>query len=319
MAREGALALGIVGCGAVAQRVYAVTLPRVPAVRTAFVCDLDRQAARALARRLDARVASFEEICARADAVIIATPPSSHLALVGQSLERRRIVVCEKPFAGRAADAAALVERAQRSGSRLHVAHFRRLFPAAGLARRLIAGGALGGLRRIDVAEGSRFDWGPRSDYPSRDPLGGVLFDTGSHALDMALYAAGLDERPLAVRVRAVRRDRPEPAHELDAEFDLEGDFPAVAARLRLSRYRALANRIRFELEGGTLDLSTRLRETARLGGPRGSAVRAAPPGAATVFDCFVAQWNAVFSPGDELLAARRFIGLTAVLEALAA
>jgi len=268
--------------------------------------------------RLGARAVGFEEICANADAIIIATPPSSHRELVAQCLRAGRIVVCEKPFVGKAADALELVARAAQLGCHLHVAHFRRVFPSVKLARGLIASGALGALIRIDISEGMRFDWAPRSDYVSRDAMGGVLFDTGSHSVDMALFAAGLDAEVPSVSVRRVKRDRSEPAHEVEAEFSLRGNFQTVEARLRLSRYRSLANRIRFELEHGTIDLSVALRDGLRLTGSGGSIVVRGAESRTNLFDCFVEQWRSIFhDAAGNPFAARRFVGLTGILEAL--
>jgi predicted dehydrogenase len=311
------LRLGIVGCGAIAQRMYAVTLPRVAEIRATRVCDTDPAAARALAHRLDARPSSLDELCAETDVVLIATPPATHRELVARCLRPGRIVVCEKPFVATGAEAAELVAQADRQGSALHVAHFRRTYPSVQLVRGLIASGEHGPVRRIEVHEGGRFDWGPRSDYVTRDAMGGVLFDTGSHSLDMALYAAGLDAEALSIEVRRVQRERPEPAHEIAAEFTVQGGFGAVEVALRLSRYQSLANRIHFGLERATIDLSTLLRGAVRLTRPDHSVILRGD-GATNPFDCFVEQWRAIFrSPRDNAFQARRFVGLAGVLEAL--
>jgi predicted dehydrogenase len=313
-----ALRLGIIGCGAIAQRMYATTLPRVTEVRTTHVCDTDPEAARVLARRLGARAAGVDELCEHSDAIIIATPPSSHRDLIARCLRSRRIVVCEKPFVGKAADARDLVAQASRLGSPLHVAHFRRVFPSVRLTRSLIASGAFGAVQRIDVDEGMRFDWDARSNYVSRDPMGGVLFDTGSHSVDMALFAAGLDAESLSIDVRRVKRDRREPAHELDAEFSLQAGARPIEVRLHLSRYGALANRIRFGFERGTLELSVALRDAVRLSGPAGSVIVSSAEPRASLFDCFVAQWRSIFrDPLGNPFEARLFVGLTGILEAL--
>jgi predicted dehydrogenase len=254
------------------------------------------------------------------DAVIVATPPATHRDLVARSLRAGRIVACEKPFVARAAEAAQLAAQSERAGCALHVAHFRRTYPSVRLARRLIAGGTYGSVQRIEVHEGGRFDWSPRSGYVTRDAMGGVLFDTGSHSLDMALYAAGLDSETLSVDVQRVQRERAEPAHEIAADFALRGGFGTIEVSLRLSRYESLANRIRFSLERATLDVSTSLRAALRVTGPGGSAIEHGDGAGATVFDCFVEQWRAIFGARrDNAFQVRRFIGLTGVLEALSA
>ena len=314
------LQLAIVGCGAVAELLYARVLPRVEEVRARLVCDLDTSAAASLARRIGAEPAPLDRIIAEAEAVVVATPPGTHAELVGRLLRRGRVILCEKPFVPTLEEAAALVDAASTGQSRLCVGHFRRAYPSVALARELLATNAHGGLKRIAISEGGRFDWPSHSGYASSDPLGGVLLDTGSHSLDMALYAARLDEVPLRVRVAALRRERPEPAHEIDATFSLESASGEVEVRLRLSRYEQLANSIRFEMERGTLEIPTAPRNAARLSGSGTSALVCRPGGERSQLDSLAEQWRGVFSKdGDERFAARRFLALTSVLEALRA
>jgi len=178
--------------------------------------------------------------------------------------------------------------------------------------------GALGAVRQVLLAEGARFSWDVQSGYVSSDPLGGVLFDTGSHTLDMALFVAGLDKTDFAVSVVNVRRDRPEPAHDLEAELRLRHQEREVSLRLLLSRYRALANRVRIELEHGMVDVPVGPRDCIRLHGDRGSAVLRTAPASTDYNDYFLAQWREVFGEtGGGVFDARNFLGLIAILEAI--
>jgi predicted dehydrogenase len=313
------LRLGIIGCGAVARLLYARTLPRLESVRTDYVFDLDRAAADSLAKRLDARVADLEQIVEEAEVVIIATPPGSHAELIRRCLRPDRIVVCEKPFVPTVAEAIELADRSSGLRSPLFVGHFRRNYPAVALARELIATRPYGALKRIAASEGGRFDWQTRTGYVSTDALGGVLFDTGSHLVDMALYAAGMEGR-LSVAVQDLRRDQPEPAHEVQATMTLEDDASRVQMRLMLSRYEALANCIRFEFERGMLEIPVTPRNAARLSGEGGSTLLARRGGDSTQLDCLTQQWLAIFAPKpDERYQASRFLAVTSGLEALAA
>lgn len=314
------LRLAIVGCGTVAQTTYTRTLPRSRFVRTEFVSDLRSEAAQGVAAKLGARVATLGEIHRDADAVIIATPPSSHFELVSACLEHVPLVVCEKPFVGRRSEAEALAQMAKERGRTLYVAHFRRLFPSVQLARAVGALGGLGRVTALDIVEGGRFSWEAESGYVSSDPFGGVLYDTGSHTIDMALFAAGLDEMPLSVRIRDVQRDRAEPSHALSATFDLEtSEMGCVPVSVRLSRYETLANVVRIRYERGELLFSAGLRGTVRLTGPAGSTLLQPAIERTDFGDCFVDQWNVMFgSRHADVFAVHRFVNLTGVLEALA-
>ena len=310
--------IGIIGCGAVAQTLYARTLPRSAGVRVAYVHDVNDAAARTLAAQFGARVAGLEEICRSVDAVIIATPPSTHFQLVQAALAGAAVVVCEKPFVATVAQAETLVATATKLGRLLYVGHLRRTFDAVAMVRSVVSSGALGRVRSLDVAEGGRFSWDAASEYLTSDPFGGVLFDTGSHAIDMALHASGLDEGPVAPVVKWVRRDRPEPSHEVDALLDLETVDGPVELRVRLSRYEALANRVRIGCDAGTLDLSVGLRSAVRLTGPSGSTVIRGQSRHENLEDAMTEQWRMIFGGrGAETFEARRFVGLTGILESL--
>jgi predicted dehydrogenase len=317
---SGVRRVGIVGCGAVTRTNYAKSLPQVAGVRVAFVHDLNKEAAVLAAEQFGAAAVSLDALCGQVDTVIVATPPGTHYEIVKTCLERGRNVVCEKPFVGRVQEARELVELAAARGVSLHVGHLRRTFASVRLARELIMSGTLGAVRRLLIAEGGRFSWDVQSGYVSSDPLGGVLFDTGSHSLDVALFVTGLDTADLAVTVLNVRRDRPEPAHDLEAELQLREPEDEVSVRLLLSRYRALANRVRIELEHGTVDVPVGPRECIRVRGERASAVLRTAPASTDYNEYFLAQWRAVFGGlGANAFDARNFIGLIAILEAVGA
>src|SRR6185503_5780911 len=155
---EGALRIALVGCGAVADAAH------VPAVRAerravlAAVVDSDAEEAAAIVRRHGlngVRVATdLESILPEVDAVILATPPHVRPALVKEALHHRRHVLCEKPLANDAHACEAIVRLAEASDRIVAVAHSCRFWPNRQLARRLLADGALGRVREIEVEEG---------------------------------------------------------------------------------------------------------------------------------------------------------------------
>jgi predicted dehydrogenase len=309
--------VGIVGAGAVVQSMYARSLPRLDGVVVTRVHDLNEEAARAGARLFGATVSTLDAMW-DVGAVIIATPPATHHSLVSIALRKCSLVICEKPFVGTAAEAGDLVSRAAGAGSRLFVAHLRRVFPAIQLARSLAIGGSLGRLKAIDVSEGARFNWDAQSGYTSADPTGGVLFDTGSHTLDSALFIAGLDAGDLSVDRVAVRRDKAEPSHDLSAEVVIHAGGDDIALRVDLSRRRTLANRMRFEFECGVLTVPVGLLAVVRLDGPHGTTFLHSGSSLGTFEDCFIAQWQAILQRQSPEFEARRFVGLSRLLQAIA-
>jgi predicted dehydrogenase len=310
--------VAIVGCGAVATANYAPTLPAA-GVRVAFVHDRDARAAEALADRMDARAVSLDVVVREADAVLIATPPSSHAGLVRALLRPGRLLLCEKPFVGTRAEAVALAAEARAARTTLRVGHLRRVFPAVRLARDLVRAGVLGTVRGLDAVEGGRFAWTAASGYTETDRYGGVLYDTGSHVLDLALYVSGLDDpgAMVACAPERVTRDRAEPAHAVRASGRLSTAAGDVSFALHLSRYEVLANRVVVTGDRGRLAVAVGPGGGLRLWSASGSVPLVSD---ALDYDgAFVAQWHEVFGGRGEELAADRFIAVTGMLEAIAA
>lgn len=126
--------------------------------------------------------------------VVVATPNDSHVEIAVSAVGRGIPVVVDKPLAPMAADAEALVSRAEGAGVLLTVFHNRRWDTDQLTLRRLIAEGALGSVTRYE----SRFErWRPEGDRQSWREFeppqagGGVLLDLGSHLVDQALVLFG--------------------------------------------------------------------------------------------------------------------------------
>ena len=101
------LNLALLGCGAVARR-HGRTLARFRAEVRCFYASRDPARAAAFAARYPGATAfgSYAEAIAdpRIDAVLVATPPDSHLALTLEALAGGKHVIVEKPAFLRAAD-----------------------------------------------------------------------------------------------------------------------------------------------------------------------------------------------------------------------
>jgi predicted dehydrogenase len=311
--------LGIIGCGAVAQINYLPGLAYFDEVHLARVHDLNLDAASRLAAASGAEVSSLEQILDDCEVVVVATPPASHAVLVEKCLSDGRIVICEKPFVGTKADAQRLADLAAERHSKLFVGHLRRCYPSVRLGRALIASGILGQITAVSAYEGGRFTWPVESGYVHTDPFGGVLFDTGSHTVDMLLYVAGLDSGDLQVTAVETQRDCPEPSNDLEARVSLSRDGRGISGHLKFSRFMATANKLRVECENGFLEIPTGLANYVRIGGPAGSAVTVhARESYSDVMDCFAVQLKRMFWPDEEhTFAAEKFINLSGVLEAV--
>jgi predicted dehydrogenase len=128
------------------------------------------------------------------DFVVVATPNDSHAALAEAAIARGLPVVVDKPLAISAAQAQAVVDRAEQAGVALTAFHNRRWDSDQLTLATLIEQGALGAVLRYE----SRFErWRPAADPtvwrqaqpPERG--GGLLLDLGTHLVDQALHLFG--------------------------------------------------------------------------------------------------------------------------------
>ncbi len=312
--------IGIVGCGAVTQISYSKVLRLFPDVEVVAVCDTNLDNATKVANIFNASIQLYEDLLELVDIVIIATPPSSHFALVSAALKKNLTVICEKPFVGTEKEANGLIELALKyDNSRLYVAHFRRNYPSAELAKEIVTSGILGKIKKITAFEGGRFSWKTQSGYVFNDPFGGVLFDTGSHTIDMALYAANLDSLDLKVELINFNKDKEEPAHEIDANLVLKVITEnAIDFHVKLSRRIVLANKIKIIGENGFVEFPTDLSNVVRLGTEAHSTIVYASHKYDTLMDCFAVQFKYMFSDKlDEKFTANKFINLTKIMEGI--
>jgi predicted dehydrogenase len=96
--------------------------------------------------------ASIDDVLASdVDALVIATPISTHYALARAALERGKHVLVEKPLADSAAHAEALAAVARARGLVLMVGHTYMYSPAVEELRRLVQSGSLGRVYYVDA------------------------------------------------------------------------------------------------------------------------------------------------------------------------
>ncbi|MFV2118471.1 Gfo/Idh/MocA family protein, partial [Streptomyces sp. Act-28] len=238
--------LAIVGCGAAARGCHVPALPPLKGdVQLTALIDQDPRQARAtleLYRELvgtgadEVVIASDPDEAADAfDAAVVVVPHTVHARTVESLLASGKHVLLEKPMATSVEDARHLAAlAADVSAPLLAMAHPRRLFPAYAWVKRLIEGGDLGDVVRVDWAEGHPYAWEPVSwsMFDRRLAGGGVLTDTASHVFDTLLWWFGPD-------VEVVRYED-DSLGGVEADADAHLRFGVVDVHCRFSRLRDL-------------------------------------------------------------------------------
>lgn len=166
-----------------------------------------RASAAALGISADRSYADFGQMAgaeaARADgidAVAIVTPNHMHAPVAAAFLQAGIHVICDKPLAATPAQAAAMAKAARESESLFVLTHNYTGYPLVRQARRMVADGALGRIRVVQVeyaqdwlthpVQNKQADW--RTD-PARSGAGGCVGDIGTHAINLAQFVTGLD------------------------------------------------------------------------------------------------------------------------------
>jgi predicted dehydrogenase len=136
------------------------------------------------------RLTDARELIARADvdAVVVATPLSTHFALASESLEHDKHVLVEKPLASTAAECDALGQLAAKRGLCLMVDHTFVYTGAVRKMKRLIDAGELGALQYLDSV---------RINLGLFQHDSNVIWDLAPH--DLAIVDYLIEERPTAV------------------------------------------------------------------------------------------------------------------------
>ncbi|MEW9806001.1 Gfo/Idh/MocA family protein [Mesorhizobium sp. ZMM04-5] len=147
-------------------------------------------------------------------AVLLLTPPSTHLDLVRRAAATGKHVLLEKPLEVSFERAVELVDVAERANIRLGIVLQHRFRPVSIALRKLIREGRLGA---IVSASARLYNWRPQSyyDQPGRGTRardgGGVLLTQAIHTLDLMISLAGLPEEVAAYAATT-------PVHRMETE-----------------------------------------------------------------------------------------------------
>ncbi len=219
MTASGEVRVGFIGSG-FARRVQLPGLRLVAGARATAVASGHRSNAEAVAREFGLRAYDDGEVLARAsdvDLVVVSSTPDSHARYAIAALEAGKHVLCEKPMAIDAFEAAQMVAASeQHPDSVAWVDHELRYEPNRRRAKELIRSHAIGELRHIELSLKPylRGDGRPQtSDAPwnwwfDGARGGGILGAVGSHLIDLCRFWSGSEITYVAGLVETFVRER---------------------------------------------------------------------------------------------------------------
>jgi predicted dehydrogenase len=198
------MAVALIGAGGIGGT-YAQVLDQLPDRRLALVCDLDPDIGVPVAKAAGATFTDDYRLVSEVDAVIVATPPSTHPEITLHFLRSGIPVLCEKPLAIDIPSAQAMVDESRRTGIALTMASKFRYVPDITAARNLIEAGMIGEIILYENTFASHVDMSRRWNSVAAISGGGVLIDNGTHSLDIARYLLGPIAQVLAVEGKRVQ------------------------------------------------------------------------------------------------------------------
>lgn len=242
-----------------------------PAYELAVIAtsDAGRQA-KAKERYPQAAVVSTpQDILALADQldlIVLGTPPATHFPLAKAALEAGLDVVVDKPFVVHSAQGEELIELAAKAGRVLTVYQNRRWDGDSLTVKKLLDAGALGTVTRFEVGMER---WAPEiakawKASATAEDGGGVLFDLGTHVLDLCLQFFG----PASVTYAEISARRAQESADDDVFLALQHESGVIShVTINLSshvhgpRFRVLGT------EGGYVKFGADPQEPYVLGG----------------------------------------------------
>jgi predicted dehydrogenase len=240
-----AVRVGVVGAG-VFGGYHAQKFANSKHAELTGVLDKRREAASALTGKIGQGEAfrSFEALADASDALVIATPASTHAEFARRAIEMGKHVLVEKPLALSGAEARSLAKLALERNVILQVGHQERLvFQAMGL----FSTGEKP--RRIEASR-----MGPRSPEGRCEDVS-VVFDLMIHDLDLAAELFGADAMAATAFGRSAHTD-------LLDEASAELVFPNGIAKLTASRCSPARKRtMKIDYPSGRVEIDMITRE----------------------------------------------------------
>src|SRR5581483_5411966 len=243
---DAPLRIGILGAARIAPMALVRPARSVPEARVEAVAARDPERARRFAAKHGIARAhdSYDALLAdpALDAIYNPLPNGLHCAWTIRALEAGKDVLCEKPIAANADEAAQMAEAARRTGRKLVEAFHWRYHPLAARMLEVLASGELGAVRDVET----RFciPLPMPNDIRYRIELaGGATMDTGCYAIHALRTLAGAEPEVVSARARLLR---PEIDRAMAAEMRFaDGRTGRMSCALLSARLFAISATVR--------------------------------------------------------------------------
>ena len=197
--------IGIIGVGNISV-LHMDSYIANPDTEICAVCDINEKRLDLIAEKygIEKKYTDYNEMLKlpELDAVSICTWNNAHAPCAIKALEMGKHVLCEKPMAMNAKEAAEMAEAAKRSGKLLMIGFVRRFGNDCAILRDFIKSGSFGDIYHIKASYLRRMG-NPGGWFGEKSKSGGgPLIDLGVHIIDLSRYLMG-NPKPVSVYAAA--------------------------------------------------------------------------------------------------------------------
>lgn len=192
--------VGIIGCGAIAERLHVPDYHAAPEAELVAFCDLNGAKAQALADRFapGARVfTDYKDLLRDGDceAVSVCLPNILHGPVSIHAAQTGHHVLVEKPMATSSAEAQKMIDTAKKAGTLLLVNQCQRRHAPYRKAREIVESGILGKILFVSAIFGHSGPevWSPTGKwfFDKKQARFGAMADLGVHKADIIRFITG--------------------------------------------------------------------------------------------------------------------------------
>jgi len=174
------IGIGVIGCGAIAQSEHIPNIFSIPQAKLIAICDIDKNRLDSVGQKFSIknRYTNYEEMLSKEkeiEAVIIATPASTHAEIVLKALKYEKCVFVEKPITTSIEDAVKIVQKSEKLKLPVMVGYQLRFLPNHMKVKDLI--------NRNEIGE--PFFLHIRAETLVIKPAETLLIDYGTHFFDL--------------------------------------------------------------------------------------------------------------------------------------
>ncbi len=185
--------VGLIGLGRMGSIYLDCLARRTPNANLAAIADVQAELAEAKAREYGVPhwYADHRALLAQEDiqAVVIASPTSTHRQVIIQAAQAGKDIFCEKPIALTLEDTDAALEAVEKAGVKLQLGFMRRFDAGYAAAKKKIDEGAIG--KPVTFKAIGRDPFCPKLEYADPNVSGGLILDMAIHDFDLARWLMG--------------------------------------------------------------------------------------------------------------------------------